>query len=151
MWIAVHMTYLGVGHFSWCKALVHKIQQSYSRNLLLQGSFGTVILNFPLPRRLNLTGAMGQADHQKKKIPSLFSSYFRKPHKDEISKNHRAGKEVSRQPLNILDSSMVLPMSLSFLSHLFKLNLKTYCNGNFIDQMACPSAILSGEEGFSPI
>lgn len=134
------------GTFFWCKALVHKIEQGCSRNVVSacsEGSLGIVILNFPLPHRPNLAGAMGQANHQKKRICSLFSSYFRKPHKHGISKNHRAGKKVSREPLNILHSRMVLPMSLSFLSHLFKLDLKTYCNGNIIDDLACPTAILS--------
>lgn len=73
------------GIFFWCEAVVHKMEQGYSRNLVstcsLQGSLGIVILNFPLPHRPNLPGAMGQAECPKKKICSLFSSYFRKPHK----------------------------------------------------------------------
>lgn len=91
-WVTVRgMTFSTVFHtYTKCecvhvKSLVYKIEQSYSRNLVstcfLQGSLGTVILNFPLPHKPNLAGAMGQTDHQKKKVCSLFSSYFRKPQK----------------------------------------------------------------------
>lgn len=73
------------GTFFWCKAPVHKMEQGYSRNVVstccLQALLGIVVLNFPLPHRPKLAGAMGQANCQKKMISSLFSSYFRKPHK----------------------------------------------------------------------
>lgn len=101
----------------------------------VQGPLGLVIPNFTPPCRPKLAVVMDQDKSQTKfSRLQLFQKCIQT---DEISENYRAGKNVSRDPLNILSSAVSLMPGL-FLPRVFVLFLKSYYNGKSLTSPSVP-------------